>query len=228
MVAGKLENLDPYVTHLIIATILLGGSKEPVKAVDISEYLNVSRATVSRWIARAEELGFLKSTISKKVQYVIVTQKAIQLIRSVYESIESRRWKEEVVLGEVFSGMGEGAYYMSRPGYTIEFKKVLGYVPYPGTLNLRIKEAKDYALVREWRTRVRPKIIHGFVEGGRTFGNVEVLPVRLNGKIRAYAIFPERRHYGDEVLEIIHEESLRVKLGVRDGDIVAVYLSDWD
>ncbi len=228
MVMGKIEKLDPHVTLLIIATILLGGSKEPVRAVDISDYLDVSRATISRWISKAEELGYLKSTISRKVQYVIATQKAVQLIKSVYESLEERSWGEEVILAEVFSGMGEGAYYMSRPGYVMEFRKVLGYIPYPGTLNLRIKEVRDYTTIREWKASVSPKIIQGFVEGGRTFGNVEVLPIKLNGRVRAHAIFPERRHYRDDVLEVIHEENLRIKLNVRDGDVVAVYLSDWD
>ncbi len=220
------KELDPYTSHLLLAVILLGGSKKPVRASDLCEYLNTSRATISRWISRAEDLGFLRSTMARRVQYVMATQKALELVRTLYEMTQGISWDEEVLMAEVFSGMKEGAYYMSRPGYMMGFKEVLGYIPFPGTLNLRVR-GEDVSKIREWRRRVRPKVVPGFVEAGRTFGDVEALPVVLNGSVEAHAIFPLRRHYGDDVLEIIHPESLRIKLNVKDGDIVAVTLKKW-
>ncbi len=222
----EFKKLDPYTSHLLLAVILLGGSKKPVRASDLCEYLNTSRATISRWISKAEDLGFLKSIIAKRVQYVMVTQKSLELIRTIYEMTEGVRWDKEILMAEVFSGMREGAYYMSRPGYVMGFKEIVGYVPFPGTLNLKMRE-EDMIKVKEWRRKVRPKLVQGFVEAGRTFGDVEVLPIELNGSIRAHAIFPLRRHYGDDVLEVIHPESLRVKLNLKDGDIVAVALETW-
>ncbi len=222
----EFKELDPYTSHLILAIILLGGSRKPVRASDLCEYLNTSRATISRWISKAEDLGFLKSIIAKRVQYVMVTHKSLELIRTIYEMTEGVRWDKEILMAEVFSGMREGAYYMSRPGYVMGFKETVGYVPFPGTLNLKMKE-EDIIKVKEWRRKVRPKVVPGFVEAGRTFGDVEVLPIELNGSIRAHAIFPLRRHYGDDVLEVIHPESLRVKLNLKDGDIVAVTLETW-
>ncbi len=222
----EFKELDPYTSHLVLAVIMLGGSKRPIRASDLCEYLSTSRATISRWISRAEDLGFLKSMMARRVQYVMATQKALELVRTLYEMTEGVNWDEEVLMAEVFSGMKEGAYYMSRPGYIMGFKEVLGYIPYPGTLNLRVR-GEDISKIREWRRRVRPKVVPGFVESGRTFGDVEVLPVLLNGSIEAHAIFPLRRHYGDDVLEVIHPESLRVKLNVKDGDIVAVTLKKW-
>ncbi len=220
------KELDPYTSHLLLAVILLGGSKKPVRASDLCEYLNTSRATISRWISRAEELGFLRSTMARRVQYVMATQKALELVRTLYEMTQGISWDEEVLMAEVFSGMKEGAYYMSRPGYVMGFKEILGYIPFPGTLNLRVR-GDDVSKIREWRRRVRPKVVPGFVEAGRTFGDVEVLPVVLNGFVEAHAIFPLRRHYGDDVLEIIYPESLRIKLNIKDGDIVAVTLKKW-
>ncbi len=222
----EFKKLDPYTSHLLLAVILLGGSKKPVRASDLCEYLNTSRATISRWISKAEELGFLRSTMARRTQYIMATQKALGLIRTIYEMTEGTSWDEEVLMAEVSSGMREGAYYMSRPGYMMGFKEILGYIPFPGTLNLRVK-GEDVLKIKEWRRRVRPKIVPGFIEAGRTFGDVEVMPVELNGSVDAHAIFPIRRHYGDDVLEIIHAESLRVKLGLRDGDIVAVTLKRW-
>ncbi len=222
----ELKELDPYTSHLLLAVILLGGSKKPVRASDLCEYLGTSRATISRWISKAEDLGFLRSIIARRVQYVMATHKSLELIKTIYEMTEGVRWDKEMLMAEVFSGMREGAYYMSRPGYIMGFKEIVGYIPFPGTLNLKMKE-DDTIKVKEWRRKVRPKIVPGFVEAGRTFGEVEVLPVELNGSIHAHAIFPLRRHYGDDVLEIIHPESLRVKLDLKDGDIVAITLETW-
>jgi riboflavin kinase len=38
--------------------------------------------------------------------------------------------------GEVTAGMGKAEFFLSQEFYTNEFKKNLGFVPYPGTLNI--------------------------------------------------------------------------------------------
>jgi len=217
---------DPSVTHLIISLALLGGAKKPVRAKDLSRLMNASRATLSRWVSRAEELGFVRSATSKKSQYVMLSEKSLELLRSIRESIEGIEWGEKVVMGEVFSGMGEGAYYMSRKGYLRGFMEVVGCRPFPGTLNLRLGHEDAWKVV-EWRRKVVPKVIPGFYEEGRTFGEVEVYPVTINGEINAFSVFPRRRHYGYDVLELVHEENLREKMGLRDGEVVAVTLKSW-
>ena len=42
--------------------------------------------------------------------------------------------------GEVTTGLGKAAYFLSQDFYTKEFKKNLGFVPYPGTLNIIVGE----------------------------------------------------------------------------------------
>ena len=42
--------------------------------------------------------------------------------------------------GEVTTGLGKAAYFLSQEFYTKEFEKNLGFVPYPGTLNLVVSE----------------------------------------------------------------------------------------
>lgn len=37
------------------------------------------------------------------------------------------------VSGHVASGLGEGRYYLSQPGYVVQFTERLGYAPYPVT-----------------------------------------------------------------------------------------------
>jgi riboflavin kinase len=221
----KVARMDPFVTHLIVSLALLGATKRPVKVTELGEHMGVSRATLSRWVSRAEELGFVKVS-SKKVQYILLSDKALDFLLSLKGTLEGVEWGEVVIMGEVFSGMGEGAYYMSRKGYSLAFSKMIGYEPYPGTLNLRVS-VEDTRKVDDWRRRVVPKLIQGFSEEGRTFGEVEVYPVKINSEIEAYSIFPRRRHYGPDVLEIIHKENLRELLGLKDGDFIAVTLKNW-
>ena len=42
--------------------------------------------------------------------------------------------------GEVTTGLGKAAYFLSQEFYTNEFKKNLGFVPFPGTLNVVVSE----------------------------------------------------------------------------------------
>ncbi|MDW8035618.1 MAG: DUF120 domain-containing protein, partial [Candidatus Korarchaeum sp.] len=189
---------DPSVTHLIVSLALLGAAKKPVKARDLSKLMSTSRATLSRWVSRAEELGFVKSATSKRTQYVMLSEKSVKLLRSIGESIEGIGWGDKVVIGEIFSGMGEGAYYMSKRGYLDGFIKIVGYKPFPGTLNLKLSY-EDAVKVGEWRMKVVPRVITGFSEEGRTFGDVEVYPVMINSEVSALSVFPRRRHYGYDV-----------------------------
>ncbi|MEB3757312.1 MAG: CTP-dependent riboflavin kinase, partial [Desulfurococcales archaeon] len=43
---------------------------------------------------------------------------------------------EVTVRGRVFSGLGEGEFYVNL--YARNFRRALGFTPYPGTLNVRV------------------------------------------------------------------------------------------
>ena len=71
---------------------------------------------------------------------------------------------ETVFEGVLFSGLGEGAYYISQPGYEKQFEEKLGFEPYAGTLNLRVREedqekvrlleASPFNLIEDSRTAI--------------------------------------------------------------------------
>ncbi|MEM2291218.1 MAG: hypothetical protein QW711_06240, partial [Candidatus Korarchaeum sp.] len=82
----ELMRADPSVTHLIVSLALLGATKRPVRARDLSKFMSTSRATLSRWVSRAEELGFVRSATSKKSQYIMLSEKSVELLRSIGES----------------------------------------------------------------------------------------------------------------------------------------------
>ena len=42
--------------------------------------------------------------------------------------------------GEVTTGLGKAAFFLSQEFYTREFEKNLGFVPFPGTLNIVVSD----------------------------------------------------------------------------------------
>lgn len=114
--------------------------------------------------------------------------------------------------GTVVSGLGRGRFFISLEGYSRQFAEKLGFIPFPGTLNIRLDEPFPEG---------RPVVIEGFSEGGRTFGGCRCYRIKLNG-IDAAVIRPERSRYPEDLIEVIAQVNLREALGLRDGDAVEV------
>ncbi len=122
----------------------------------------------------------------------------------------------EIVRGTVTAGLGEGQYYISREGYRTQFLQRLGFVPFPGTLNVKL----DRPFFPEARRQIK---IEGFQYEGRTFGDCCCYKIRVEG-IEAAIVRPERTGYPANLVEIIAPVSLREALGLASGDEVEVTL----
>jgi len=116
--------------------------------------------------------------------------------------------------GKILSGLGQAQYFLTREGYSRQFVEKLGFIPFPGTLNVLLEEpfpAEQEAIK-----------IEGFAEEGRTFGECKCYRIRLNG-IEAAVVRPERSRYPPELIEVIAPVQLRA-LGLEDGDPVEVII----
>ena len=120
-----------------------------------------------------------------------------------------------IMRGKVASGLGEGQYYISREGYSRQFLQHLGFVPFPGTLNVLLEEP--------FPTEHQAIKIEGFWEEGQSFGECRCYRIKQNG-IDAAAVRPERSRYPPELIEVIAPVQLREALGLKDGDPVEVIL----
>ena len=116
--------------------------------------------------------------------------------------------------GKILSGLGQGQYFISREGYSRQFVKKLGFVPFPGTLNVQLEEPFPE------RQAIR---IEGFAEEGKSFGECKCYRIKLNG-IDAAVVRPEKSRYPPELIEVIAPVQLRRSLGLGDGDPVEVIL----
>jgi riboflavin kinase, archaea type len=191
---------------------------------ELGERLGVSQQAADRYLIDLEKRGYVARSLANRRQRLGLTPAAMELLRTEYRSYH-RIFEgpgKLTITGEVASGLGEGRYYLSQPGYVVQFTERLGYTPYPGTLNVRLAavEGRRLAVVKEW-SGVR---IDGFESGGRTFGGATCYPARLNGR-PCHLIRPDRSHYQD-VVEFVAPERLRTRLRLKDGTKVAADLEE--
>ena len=122
------------------------------------------------------------------------------------------------VAGTLFSGMGKGKYYVGHPEYQRRFRERLGYLPYPGTLNVKLEDQGAIRKLEEARSLDGSKI-EGFTLGGETFSALTCFDGELRGE-KVTLLFIDVTYYNESVAELISPTYLRGKLGLKDGDPV--------
>jgi riboflavin kinase, archaea type len=120
--------------------------------------------------------------------------------------------------GRVFSGMGRGRYYVGHPEYQKRFEVLLGYRPYPGTLNVKLEDEGEVQKMRSLRSG-NGRRLEGFVASGESMSAVACFKGELGGEEVA-VLSIEVTHYNDTVAELISPTYLRGKLGIVDGEAV--------
>lgn len=201
---------------------LIGALRDevPTTTSEISEKIGISQQMISKRIIELSNEGYIERRHGLRKQIIKITKKGEKALMNEFSDYISIFGGDEVIIieGRVESGMGEGRYYMSREAYMKQFKKALGYTPYPGTLNLHLTQS---SLPRIKVLRARKGIeIKGFKDGHRTFGAVKCFKSKIND-VEASVVMPVRSHYS-EVIEVISRFYLRGKLGLSDGDYVDV------
>ena len=110
--------------------------------------------------------------------------------------------------------MGKAAGFLSIPEYENRFASAIGYMPYPGTLNVELSAASAKDIPRLLRSR--HSTIKGFAVGGRKYGSVRCYAAWLNGKPGVFIIKPQKSRYPDTIIELVAKrrlKSTRIKLG---------------
>ena len=214
--------------ELRLLEILATSGAEHAPAVftsgELGAQLGVSQQAADRYLVRLAKLGLVGRSLAQRRQRLTLTPPALELLRKRYHTY--RRIFEGPARvrfdGTVTSGLGEGRYYLSQPGYVLQFSERLGYSPYPGTLNIRVPAADLVRVVsvKEWKG-IR---IDGFQASGRTFGGATCYVAHLSGR-SCHLIVPDRTSHKD-VVEFIAPEFLRGALTLKDGDTVDVEIEE--
>lgn len=203
-------------------------------SVEISSHalgknMGASQQTASRKLRKLEKEGYISREVHPRGQRIRLTTKGIEVLRELHQELGEVFAALEpsiyYVTGEVFSGLGEGRYYMQLQGYREQFESKLGFTPFPGTLNLRLKTDEDIKLKQRLQEH-RGIRINGFEDEDRTFGSAKCFPGEIRG-IRGAVVIPARSHYSLDTLEFIAPVKIREKAGLKDGDAVTVKVRVW-
>lgn len=195
-----------------------------VTTSDLGKNIGRSQQAASKHLLDLETAGYVERARRGQKFAVRITDKGYTEIQSIFASLKSALESAPAAIdfeGNVVSGMGEGAYYMSLDGYKKQFKEKLSYEPYPGTLNVRLTD-QLYMTARRELGRYPSIFLEGFSDGARTYGWVKCYRATINGTIDAAVLVLERTHYDDSMLEVIAPLSIKDAAGIKNGDRVKV------
>lgn len=219
---------DLKVQHILtLAELLSKGARHnfvTVTTTSLGKSIRKSQQAASKHLLELEGDGYIERIRSGKKFSVRITTKGfteMARISSILKtSLESSPSYLELK-GNIISGMGEGAYYMSMKGYTKQFKEKLGYVPFPGTLNVKLKD-KEFTEARRTLDTYDGIMINGFSDGKRTYGWVKCYPAKINNSVDGAFITLERTHYDESVIELISHANIKKAAKLSTGSQISV------
>lgn len=205
----------------------MGAGRRTVKVSTeyLAEKIGSSQQTASRYLIQLEKTGWIKRDITPEGCLIKITESGMAELKKLYSSlrliIEAEYPPSVTLEGILFTGLGEGAYYVTRDGYRRQFIEKLGFDPYPGTLNLKL--TAEYDMKTRSELEAYPAIdIEGFKDESRTFGSVRCYPAIINNRVKGAVLLAMRSHYNSSVVEIIAPAFLRSRLKLKDGNKVKI------
>jgi riboflavin kinase len=204
------------------------GASRTVKTstLEVARELEVSQQTASRHLIELDKAGYITKQASREGLEVRLTNRGMEELRKVYVALKTVMETSQgvtIIEGVVFSGFGEGAYYVRQEEYRRQFEEKIGFKPYLGTLNLKLTFS-NITKKRELEA-YPPILIKGFETKERVFGDVRCYPTNINDQIAGAVILINRTHYDESVIEVIAPVHLRSKLNLMDGSKVTLKFS---
>jgi len=212
---------------LTLAYLLSKGAKYnfvTITTSSLGKEIKKSQQAASKHLLELEEDDFIERIISgRKISVKITSKGYSEMVKLSHVLQKSLRSSPSHVLlkGTVVSGMGEGAYYMSLKGYTKQFKSKIGYVPFPGTFNIKLGKKEYTETIKQFE--IMDGIhIEGYSDGKRTYGWVKCFRAKLNSSFDCELIRLERTHHDTSTIELISKNNLRKAAKLSDGNKVTI------
>ena len=219
---------DLKIQHIItLAELLSKGARYnfvQITTSSLGKSIKKSQQAASKHILELEDGGFIERVMTGRQLSVKITQRGYSELVKLHSILGSSLSSSPSYLelnGSVISGLGEGAYYMSLNGYTKQFKTKIGYVPFPGTLNIKLNHLQAAQIIQQLDD-LDNVVIDPFSDGKRTYGWVKCFHVTLNNSIKCELIRLERTHHDNSVIELISKNNLRKTAGLKTNSRVTV------
>ena len=216
------------IQHLLTLSYLLSkGAKHnyvTLTTSSLGKSIQKSQQAASKHLIELEQNQFIERLVSGRNISVKITSKGfsemVKLSAILQKSLDSSS-SHVTLKGTLVSGMGEGAYYMGLKGYTKQFKSKIGYIPFPGTLNVRLDKKIHQEAIKQFEIMDGIKI-KSFSDGKRSYGWVKCFPAKLNNSINCQLIILERTHHDDSIIELISKACIRKTAKIKDGSKISI------
>lgn len=219
---------DLKIQHLLTLSYLLSeGAKFnfiSITTSSLAKEIGKSQQAASKHLLDLEKDGFIERTITgRKISVKITSNGSIELKKILNLLKKNLELSPSIVLsGKLVSGLGEGAYYMSLKGYTKQFIKKIGYIPYPGTLNIRLDNKKFSQMINQLDEDFISIKIDSFSDKNRTYGWVKCYDAKLNNSYDCKLIRLERTHHDSSIIEFISKHNLRKTGKLKTGSKIKI------
>jgi riboflavin kinase, archaea type len=131
--------------------------------------------------------------------------------------------------GVIFSDLGQASLFMALDWVQEALRRILGFVPYPATLNVRPSTAQDARFWHEVQREVASVPLAsdegGFCSAQLYFVSIAVL-ANPDKAVNAAVLVPAVTDYPKDKIEIVAPVRLKEALGVKDGDCLLVEFND--
>ena len=222
---------DLKIQHIItLAELLSKGARNnfvQITTSSLGRSIKKSQQAASKHILELENGGFIDRVMTGRQLSVKITQKGYSELVKLHSilgcSLDSSPSYIELN-GSVISGLGEGAYYMALNGYTKQFKAKIGYIPFPGTLNIKLNQLQATQIIQQLDD-IDSVMIEPFSDGKRTYGWVKCFHATLNNSIKCELIRLERTHHDSSVIELISKNNLRKTARLKTGSKVTLQIT---
>ena len=219
---------DLKIQHILtLAELLSNGARYnfvQITTSSLGKSIKKSQQAASKHILELENGGFIESLMSGRLVSVKITQKRYSELVKLHSILGSTLVSSPSQLelnGSIISGLGEGAYYMSLNGYTKQFKVKIGYIPFSGTLNIKLNQLQATQVIQQL-DELDNVMLEPFSDGKRTYGWVKCFHATLNESIKCDLIRLERTHQASSVIELISKNNLRKTAKLKTGSKVTV------
>ncbi|MGQ9513549.1 MAG: DUF120 domain-containing protein [Thermoproteota archaeon] len=195
-------------------------------STSLAKLIGVSQQTAVRYLQELEKNRMIRRFLTARGESIEIDERGYSLLRDTYALLSSvfTSMPSPTISfsGVLFTGVGEGAYYVSQKEYVEQFNAKLGFIPYPGTFNLRLTEQSEHARYLQILS-CPPILVLGFKTADRTYGDVLCYKVSVEKRCTGAIVRSVRSLYDNSVVEIISPLNLRKELNVKDGSGISVH-----
>ena len=120
-----------------------------------------------------------------------------------------------IIKGRVQRGKEEAAGFLALPWVEAGLKESLGYIPYPGTLNLKLAEQES---LHAFKNLVAGPAPFRLTSPDPNFCDASLFPALLKGGARCAIVWPQVVGQPEDVVELVGPEGFRNRFKLEDGD----------